>query len=525
MKYTFVFLLLFSMFSCQKEKKKNSVIKAPPVVTVTNEGKIISIDSLLVSQIKDSLVQSFYRVNNYQTAWLDYNCRESLLRELQNVEEEGLNLNDFDIKKINEFEKSISTLSDNELIAYDILLTENLNRYNLKVAKGTLDPKTLYKDWDLKANKINFEKLLHRFLKKDSFDYALYQVKPNHLVYQKLKKSLKLLENFSDRPFPKLEIKDKIVLQDTNSLLPEIKNRLVYWGDMKKSDSLTSFYDENTLKGIKKFQLRHGLSPDGVIGKGTISALNFSKKKRKEQIIANMERWRWYPREFEKEYLLINIPDYTLVVIKNRDTIKTHRIIVGKASRSTPILSSKLSYVVFNPTWTLPPTILKEDVIPAATRNRSYFANKKITIYEGSTIVSAEDWNPSKARSYRYVQSPGANNSLGLVKIMFPNRFSVYLHDTNSRGYFGREIRSLSSGCVRVQDPFELTETLLQDSIQWNKQKIDSVLVNAKTKNVNFKQDIYLHLLYWTAWSEGNTLQFRDDIYNLDAALYQKLRN
>ena len=220
-----------------------------------------------------------------------------------------------------------------------------------------------------------------------------------------------------------------------------------------------------------------------------------------------------------------NIPDYTLVVVKNRDTIKTHRIIVGKASRSTPILSSKLSYVVFNPTWTLPPTILKEDVIPAATRNRSYFANKKITIYEGSTIVSAEDWNPSKARSYRYVQSPGVNNSLGLVKIMFPNRFSVYLHDTNSRGYFGREIRSLSSGCVRVQDPFELTETLLHDSIQWNKQKIDSVLVNAKTKNVNFKQDIYLHLLYWTAWSEGNTLQFRDDIYNLDAALYQKLRN
>jgi murein L,D-transpeptidase YcbB/YkuD len=222
---------------------------------------------------------------------------------------------------------------------------------------------------------------------------------------------------------------------------------------------------------------------------------------------------------------LINIPDYSLSFVKNRDTIDTHRIIVGKASRSTPILSSKLSYVVFNPTWTLPPTILKEDVIPAATKNRSYFANKNITIYEGSNKVSADDWIPSKGRSYRYVQSPGANNSLGLVKIMFPNRFSVYLHDTNSRGYFGREMRSLSSGCVRVQNPFELTEKLLHDSINWSKQKIDSVLVASKTKNVNFKQDIYLHILYWTAWSDGNKLQFRDDIYKLDAALYDKLRN
>lgn len=525
MKYTCILLVLISFLSCQQEKKK-TVAQAPiPKVTLTTEGKIITIDSVLISQIKDSLVQSFYFKNQNQTAWLDYNCRESLIQELQNAAWEGLNPKDFDLKKIGKLEKAIGTLSDKELVAYDILLTENLNRYNQKVAKGSLNPKELYKDWDLKDNKINFEKLLLNFLKKDSFDYAIYEVKPNHLVYRQLKHSLKLLEKFPDKNFSKLEITDKIVLNDTNAILPEIKNRLAYWGDMRSQDSITSIYDETTLKGIKTFQSRHGLAPDGVIGKGTISALNYSKKKRKEQIIANMERWRWFPRTFENEYILINIPDYNLSLVKNRDTIDTHRIIVGKASRSTPILSSKLSYVVFNPTWTLPPTILKEDVIPAATKNRSYFATKNITIYDGSTKVSAADWIPSKGRSYRYVQSPGANNSLGLVKIMFPNRFSVYLHDTNSRGYFGREMRSLSSGCVRVQNPFDLTEKLLQDSISWSKAKIDSVLVDAKTKNVNFTKDIYLHILYWTAWSEGNTLQFRDDIYNLDAALYQKLRN
>ena len=525
MKYTCILLVFITLFSCQKEKEKTVAQTLIPKVTLTSEGKIISIDSVLVSQIKDSLVQSFYRANQNQTAWLDYNCRESLIKELQNAESEGLNPKDFDLKKIGKLEKAIGTLSDKELVAYDILLSENLSKYNQKVAKGSLNPKELYKDWDLKENKINFEKLLLNFLKKDSFDYAVYEVKPNHLVYRQLKNGLKLLDKFPDKSFSKLAITDKIVLNDTNAILPEIKSRLAYWGDMRSQDSLTSIYDETTLKGIKTFQSRHGLAPDGVIGKGTISALNYSKKKRKEQIIANMERWRWYPRTFEKEYILINIPDYNLSLVKNRDTIDSHRIIVGKASRSTPILSSKLSYVVFNPTWTLPPTILKEDVIPAATRNRSYFATKNITIYEGSTKVSVADWIPSKGRSYRYVQSPGATNSLGLVKIMFPNRFSVYLHDTNSRGYFGREMRSLSSGCVRVQNPFDLTEKLLQDSVSWSKPKIDSVLADTKTKNVNFTKDIYLHIFYWTAWSEGNTLQFRDDIYNLDAALYQKLRN
>ena len=174
-------------------------------------------------------------------------------------------------------------------------------------------------------------------------------------------------------------------------MLIYLKKRLAYWYDMKKPDSLTNIYDETTFNALKNFQSRHGLAPDGVIGKGTIASLNFTKQKRKEQIIANMERWRWYPREFEKEYLIINIPDYSLQVVKKKDTVKTHRIIVGKASRSTPILSSKLSYVVFNPTWTVPPTILKEDVIPAATKNRGYFASKNITIYSGSTIVSPYD--------------------------------------------------------------------------------------------------------------------------------------
>jgi len=521
MKNYYVLILLFLVISCKKEQRES----IPTAVTVTDAGKILAIDPNVFLKDLDSSVIKFYQNNQNKTFWMDFNCRESLIFLFKNAAEEGLNPADFENKKISKLEQSTGSLSNQELINYDVLLTETLNRYIHKIAIGSLNPKELYDDWDLKPTKVNPLKLLINFQKKDSFDYAVNEVKPPHLMYKKLKKALQLINQYPDKKFNTLEIQEKIVLNDTNPLLPEIKNRLVYWKDLKQPDTLTSIYDATTKAAVKRFQSRHGLAPDGVIGKGTIDALNFTKKRRKEQIIANMERWRWYPRNFEKEYLIVNIPNYSLELVREKDTVRSHRIIVGKIKRNTPILSSKLSYVVFNPTWTLPPTILKEDVIPAATKDRNYFASKNMTIYQGSTLISAEDWNPTIAKSYRYVQKPGAFNSLGLVKIMFPNRFSVYLHDTNSRGYFSRENRSLSSGCVRVQDPFILTEHLIDDSEKWPQDSIKKVIEREKTLNVTFKKDIYLHLLYWTAWSDGNTLKFRTDIYNLDANLYKKLRN
>ncbi|MDO9261085.1 MAG: L,D-transpeptidase family protein, partial [Flavobacteriaceae bacterium] len=299
----------------------------------------------------------------------------------------------------------------------------------------------------------------------------------------------------------------------------------IYWKDLKPMDSITPIYDSITELAVKKFQLRHGYAPDGIIGAGTIHALNFSKNQRISQIVANMERWRWYPRNLGKEYLIINIPDYTLHTVKNSDTTPTHKIIVGRAERKTPVLSSKISHLIFNPTWTIPPTILKKDVIPAVKRNKKYLSNKRITIYNAqNVVVSIDDWNPKQAGSYRYVQSPGSNNSLGLVKFMFPNRFSIYLHDTNSRGFFEQEIRALSSGCIRVQNPFELTEYLLDNPEKWNLKTIDETIKTGKTIKVSFDKTVFIHIFYWTCWSENGKLQFRDDLYHLDAELYQKMK-
>jgi murein L,D-transpeptidase YcbB/YkuD len=213
--------------------------------------------------------------------------------------------------------------------------------------------------------------------------------------------------------------------------------------------------------------------------------------------------------------------------VSHEDTIATHKVIVGTAKRSTPILSSKLSNFVFNPTWTIPPTIIKEDLQPNAATNSNYFAARKLIIYDAKgNKVSPKQWNPNKATNYRYVQEPGYNNSLGLVKFNFPNHHLVYLHDTNHRSYFLKTNRALSSGCVRVENPLELAALILnQDYPKRNaKEWIASLIKNKKTKSISVKSTIPIYLFYWTSWIEGTQLQFRPDIYLLDKELAEKLR-
>ncbi|MGV9003154.1 L,D-transpeptidase family protein [Flavobacterium sp.] len=527
MKYLIILISVFILSSCKTETKKQP---APKAVVAKREkpfeGKIIQIDTTLYNSFKSPALKIFYTNFNNETVWQITALRQFVLSEFKNAETEGLFAKDYNYVKLMDIEKKISSLSDDELVDYDLLLTFSFQKYIKHISQGKIDPKTIYDDWDLKTKKTDVSKILIKaFKEQDHFAMVIDSCKPKHEVYKKLKRALSILNSFPEDTLKSIATLDKIVPNDSLKAIISIKKRLIYWNDLNISDSLTAIYDSKTVEAIKKFQFRHGLASDGVIGKGTINALNFTKTKRKHQIMVNMERWKWYPNEFAEEYLMINIPDYSLVVVKNKDTIRTHKIIVGTIKRKTPILTSKLSYAVFNPTWTVPPTILKEDVIPAMLKNKNYLAKKNITAYDtNGNIVSADNWSASKAKSYRYVQSPGSYNSLGMVKIIFPNKFSVYLHDTNHRDYFGKTNRSLSSGCVRVENPLELTNYLLKDSIKYPMDSITSILKKMETKTAPIKSNVYLYQWYWTAWSSNNKLIFRDDIYNLDDDLYKKLQ-
>ena len=520
-----LFLLVFTVFSCDKEPKKKSNAPIPALIPVIiADGKAVEIDSLLLKPFGSKVLKEFYILSAFKSVWQSKNDRKIILSELLNSDEEGLNPANYNVNKLQKFEKNYTLLKDKDRANYDILLTHSLQKYIKHLSNGRLNPWILYKNWDLKRNPLDVNKTIATMLKSDSLTFKIEQVKPNHLAYKSLKKALKIINSFPNDDFTSIVLANKIVLNDTNTSLIAIKKRLIYWKDMEPKDSLSSIYDSEANEAMRKFQIRHGLAADGVIGKGTVDALNFSKNKRKAQIIANLERWKWFPKEMGNEYVIVNIPDYQLILVKDGDTMRTHKVIVGRDKRPTPVLSSKLSNVVLNPTWTVPPTIIREDVIPAISRNRNYLAQTNIKIYDrNGKEVSASKWKLSNAKGYRYVQSPGTFNSLGMVKLIFPNHFSIYLHDTNHRDFFGKQKRSLSSGCVRVENPLKLAEYILADEVNWNIEKITETLESKKTKYIKIKDDVKVHILYWTAWSEDNKLIFRDDIYNLDADLYQKL--
>jgi murein L,D-transpeptidase YcbB/YkuD len=522
------FLLILCFFiSCKKDEKNTlpKIKKALPAIVIT-DARTVDIDTALINAYKSKTLKQFYLSSDNKTIWGNLKKRSYILSQLKKSDKLGLNPNDYRVKKMNVYETQINKLNNKQLAEYDLLLTHNFEKFVTHLYEGKLNPKYLYRDWALAEKDLDINTALVKSFNHNTLDSLVENIQSKAPTYKQLLKALKLINSFPDDNIKTIESPEKIVLNDTNVALINIKKRLSYWNDMSGKDSLTTIYDNKTFESVKRFQARHGLVADGVIGASTIHALNFSKEKRKHQIIANLERWRWYPNEFAENYFIVNIPDYSLKVVENQDTTAVRNVVVGTSKRKTPILTSTLKTIVFNPTWTVPPTILKEDVVPAMKRNRNYLKNKNITIYDSAGHeVDPANWNINKPRSYRYIQSPGYNNSLGLIKIMFPNNYSVYLHDTNHRNYFERSNRSLSSGCVRVENPLELAQHILDDSKNWSKDKIDTIIARKKTTSIRITKKYKLYQWYWTAWSEANQLIFRYDVYNLDEDLYSKLRN
>lgn len=519
------FIVLTVLLSCKKEPvlSIDSLIMSNPE---DKEGEVIEIDTVLIAAFKSKSLIDFYEARENETVWQSEKNRKIILETIRKCEDEGLNPSDYNVVKLESFEKKFSELDEEELIDYDLQLTYNFEKYLKHLHNGKLNPRKLYNDWDLRIDELDTKSILNNALEKDSLMGEIEKCRPKALTYGKLIKALELINEFPEDKTKPIVSEDKIEHNQKHREIINIKKKLIYWKDLKSNDSLTSTYDDETFEAVKKFQTRHGLISDGVIGKSTKTAFNFTKEERKHQIIVNLERWRWFSKSFAPNYVLINIPDYSLNVVENQNITMTKRIVVGKIKRETPILTSMLQTIVFNPTWTVPPTILKEDYIPELIKDRNYLKNKGIGIYKSDSIeIDPSKWDKNRPRGYRYVQKPGKYNALGVVKINFPNRYSVYLHDTNHRNLFERNRRSLSSGCVRIEEPLELVRLLLDDPKKYSREKMDSIVSTRKTLFIGITKRYAIYQWYWTAWSENEKLIFREDIYNLDSDLYAQLRN
>jgi murein L,D-transpeptidase YcbB/YkuD len=350
---------------------------------------------------------------------------------------------------------------------------------------------------------------------------------------QRLEKKLALYQVAVQHPWPRLQTNEVLSIGMQDPAVALLRQRLCATEDLTGNACINATqaneFDEDVEDAVALFQERHGLNDDGVVGATTRLALNVSAAQRLHQIQINLQRWSRLIALANSAYIWINVPDHRLRLVNDHHAILTARVIVGKPSRQTPEINSSVTRIILNPYWTVPPGIARRDVIPKAMRDANYLSRNHIRIFAANQPnkelnSSAVDWLVVHKNPSRYIlrQDPGPHNSLGQIKFEFANRHLVYLHDTPSKALFDAERRLFSSGCVRLEDPFEFLESLeeLDPALKQAAPRIEAALESGRTTVINLKQAIPIHLTYITAWVDKNdVLHFWDDVYGLDPAL------
>lgn len=475
-----------------------------------------------------ALLKQLYKRRDYQPIWTQASGLNHqgllLFMYLRQADEHGLEPEEYNVSLISLCLNSL--LMDNcENADLELLLSDAYLRYSTHLNRGRFSPTKTDKQWFI-IDKQPWKPIerLEQALASDNLLQLLVQLPPQQPQYAKLKALLKQYRRLAaDTLWPLLPQTPKLELGTRHPALSLVYQRLWESGDLRVgycADAGLEVFDKNLQQGVKNFQQRHGLKPDGVIGPLTRAMLNHTLEERIEQIRWNMERWRWLPEDLGQNYITVNAASFELELIQEGKKTDEMRVIVGRKDRQTPSFTAQMSYLVINPSWNVPYNIAVNDILPKLRSDPSYLEHKNMSLSDGKSMLDARyvNWNSfdSNHFPFRISQLPGDNNALGTIKFMFPNNFDIYLHDTPSRSLFKKSQRTFSSGCVRVEEPHELAQNLLG----WSNKKLQAALRKGKTQTVPLPTRLPVYLLYWTVWvDDDNNVQFRPDVYQRDTAL------
>jgi L,D-transpeptidase YcbB len=514
-------MLVFTLLiACNSGKnKKNKKTKTTSALSTQNNNNILLDSNALLpffkaNKISDSVqkdVIDFYEERNYQQAWINDDgltiAASNFYNQLQNYKTDfednrfmNVQLDSF-IDNIKDDEKAFLKQTKN-VEQLELLLTTTFFKYSKNVYGGiTNDSKSL--GWFIPRKKRDYQVLLDSLLSQNTnADFE----EPLNKYYSPLKEKLKSYRVIEKNGgFSKTIIFSKaILLNETDSSIGEIKKHLFTTGDLKLNDK-TNVFTDTLMAAVKHYQQRMGLTETGNIDVNTVAEMNKPIAARIKQIMVNMERLRWVPAQVEKDYLLINIPEFKLHVFENDKLAWETNVVVGKALTQTTIFKGNMSSIVLNPYWNVPYSIFKKEIKPRLT-NR-YLARNNMERYNGGVR-----------------QKPGKNNSLGKIKFLFPNNYNIYLHDTPSKSLFGETKRGFSHGCVRVQEPQKLAAYLLRKDANWNIEKMNTVLQTDIETPITLSPTIPVYIVYFTTWVDSaGDLNFRNDLYNLDEKLSKEI--
>lgn len=480
-----------------------------------------------------SLLPDFYARRGFKPVWSDAARFNALLAVLQASTEHGLDPEDYHYRVLTEWAPDGDAAR--RQAERDILASDALIRYAYHLHFGKVDPANLDPNWNLTRRLHDKDPVAVIEAAVAAPSLAAYldsELAPNGPFYTGLRQALARYRDLARAGgWPAIPDGPSLKPGDDSDRVIALRARLaVTDAQLYPRVEASAHYDPHLVAAVERFQRHHGLAEDGAVGRLTLRALNVPVESRIDQLRVNLERTRWVFRDLETRYLIVNIAGFHAYLMENGHSVWDSRVVVGTPFRKTPVFKAKMTYLVLNPTWTVPPTILKEDVIPALRRDPGYLENKNMVLLDasGRRVNSAEvDMHSLTANNFPYIvrQEPGPQNVLGRIKFMFPNSHFVYLHDTPARNLFERADRTFSSGCIRVEHPLTLAELLLNDPVNWNRETIAARLAEGETQTVNLAAPITVFLVYWTAEPEADgEVNFFNDVYSRDSAVLQGLQ-
>lgn len=483
------------------------------------------------------LVREFYARRDYRPAWYAA-ASASLRKAVLDAEQEGLNPADYHLGRESNStdQKNLEgpSVTAGRLADRDIRFTETFLTYGLHLSQGRLDPQEWFFQWVPHRRSVDLLRILQEALEKNEIESSLKQLVPRHPTYGQMRKELAAFRKMAaSGGWPLLPGGTHFKRGDHGRNVVLLKQRLMMAGDLAADPTASHDRFDGALDlAVRKFQWRHGLAPTGLVDKETRQAMNIPVEQRIRLLEINMERWRWLPDDFGPRYVMTIIPDLWLYVVDDQKTVLSMKTVIGTPKQPSPIFSDEMSYVELNPTWGLPQSIVAKEIIPKVRKDAEYLSKKRIRIYENWSEKAKEippqkiNWakiNPEKF-PYRMIQDPGVN-PLGRIKFMFPNEFDVYLHDTTQRNLFKKHRRLYSHGCIRVEKPFDLGEWVLRDDPSWSRKRLMEEIKKGKRLQVGLPRTVPVHVMYLTAWVDGNgVLQFREDYYGYDKRYEETLK-
>lgn len=496
---------------------------------LTGEEPLVAADAAPAYAARGRLdaIAKVYAARDNAPMWIEDGVpsREArrLLARLRQADREGLSPSDYVLPE--GLGKTAGLLDERTAARFDVLLSLALVHYADHAQAGRVAPSSLSSMITAVPVRPDPAAALALLGEADDPVAALEGFSPPHAGYAALRAKL------ADLTRPGAEAERPPLVPAGATLKPGQRDpRVIVLRQrlgLAASEANGDLFDDELKAAVAAFQEKNGLHSDGIVGPRTLLALNAvaDEEMAVSDIIANMERWRWLPRDLGAFHVLVNIPEFQARVY--RDGVRVHetRVVVGKPANQTPVFSDVMDHIIVNPYWNVPYSIASQELLSSIQANVSYLASRNYEVLAGGRVVdpAAIDWSGVNLRSVRIRQRPGQGNALGDIKFMFPNQHAVYLHDTPSKSLFGRPSRAFSHGCVRVQDPFAFADAVLQLDPEWNAAKLKRMLGGGE-KRVDLDRPVPVHLVYFTAFVDANgALQRRPDIYGHNATLTRAL--